>query len=184
MRDSSLSETISGKLEKIITLNCSCSSGHMQSLHQNVFCNQILKKFVNRSWCTTWSFTPSHLVGRKYAYFLHKNANNIKVQHTLKKLFLLFYVANYNTHNQPPPKKTHHLLIIVYPPPPKQNSQPELTSFRESHPCMCGTEHCFTVLPPTPPPPPLPPTHAQTQKHQIPAVKQNHIVGFFCAGTP
>ena len=60
--------------------------GHMQSLHHYVVCSQIIKTSVNRSSCTTRSFTMSNLVGRKYVCLRHKNAQNIKeVQHTSKK---------------------------------------------------------------------------------------------------
>ena len=47
MYDSKFSETISVKFKIKITLNCACSSGHTQCLHQKVFCSHILKSSVN-----------------------------------------------------------------------------------------------------------------------------------------
>ena len=43
MCDCNFSETNSSQLFLNITLNFARSSGHLQSLHQNVFCSQILK---------------------------------------------------------------------------------------------------------------------------------------------
>ena len=122
--DSNFWETISSQLKKNYYFRFYMFFWTHAILHQNVFWCQILKTCVNTGWCTTWSFTMSHLVERKYACLRHKNARNIEKYNTHPSKQFMFIVLCIQLQQTYIKNDNNQLLIIVdHPPSPKQSTR-------------------------------------------------------------
>ena len=95
------------------------------------------KTSVYRGRCAIWSFTMSHLVGRKYACFRHRNAYNIKEVQRMSKRIIYIVLCVQLQHTYIKKKKKNQSVAhssLSPPQPPQRQSVLVDPVFWESDP--------------------------------------------------